>query len=305
MCSTSDGHNNKPDWIAPLLENEKIAFYGRERIEKLKNILHRVGFSEENVIKIIKGHPDALGLNPKRVAKSLEAWHVCNFSKVQFYELFVQNPEFLEFDEERFIAKRFTQIQEFAYTEKNVWRLFMSSPNILVDDINVTKEKVDYILNDMEVDETDMVKSGALGLAINKIKARHMLLVRMGFFKKRNWKESELSTNKNPRMYRITDFDDKEFASKTCNGLSIKELETFYDLYERELIEAKEEAEEYYRFSDEESDDDSNSDDEDFDARENADFYDNRHKRKYNEKTIKIQKNIEEYQSIIRRSNYQ
>lgn len=274
-----------------MLENDpKLAFYGRERVEQFKNILFRVGFTEENAIKIIKGYPDAIGLPPKKVEQSLEAWHVCNFSKTQLYNLFVQNPEFLEYRDEKYIAKRFSQIKQFAYTEKNVWRLLMSSPNILVDDINVTREKVDYILNDMEADETDMVKSGALGLPIDKIKARHILLVRLGFYKKRNWKESELSTNKNPRMYRITDFDDREFASKTCDRLSIKELETFYDLYERELREAKEEAIDYHTYSDEESDSDSDSDAEEFDARSNEDFYDNRNKRRYNEKAVKLAK---------------
>lgn len=274
-----------------MLENDpRIAFYGRACVERFKNILLRIGFTEANTIKIIKGHPDALGLPKKKVEQSLEAWHVCNFSKTQFYDLFVQNPEFLEFHDEQYIAKRFSQIQQFAYTEKNVWRLLMSSPNILVDDMNKIREKVDYILNDMEADETDMVKSGALGLPLNKIKARHTLLVRMGFYKKRNWKESELSTNKNPRMYRITDFDDKEFASKTCNSLSMKELETFYDLYERELRELEEEAINYNKFSDEESDYDSDSDDDEFDARVNEDFYDNRNRRRYNENAAKLEK---------------
>lgn len=279
-----------------MLENDpKIAYYGRECVERLKNILLRVGFTEANAIKVIKGYPDALGLPPKKIEKSLEAWHVCNFSKTQLYELFIQNPEFLEFHDEQYIAKRFSQIKQFAYTEKNVWRLFMSSPNILVDDINVILEKIDYILNDMEADETDMVKSGALGLPINKIKARHMLLVRMGFYKKRNWKQSEMSTNKNPRMYRITDFDDREFASKTCDSLSMKELETFYDLYERELIEAKEEAEEYNNLDYDNSDYDSDSEDEEFDARINEDFYDNRNKRRYHENSEKVRK---KYQRI-------
>lgn len=272
------------------MENDpKIAFYGRACVERLRNILLRAGFTEANIIKIIKGHPDALRLPPKEVERSFEAWHVCNFTKTQLYDLFVQNPEFLDFHDERYIAKRFAQIKQFAYTGKNVWRLLMSSPNIFVDDLNETKEKVDYILNDMEADETDMVKSGALGLPIDRIKARHTLLVRMGFYKKRNWKESELSANKNPRMNRITDCDDETFARKTCDGLPMKQLTTFYDLYERELEEAKKEEEDYYRNSDDESDYDDDSDDE-FDPRVNEDYYDNRNKRKYNEKSVRIQK---------------
>lgn len=277
--------------IAPLLENDpKIAFYGRASVERLHNSLLRAGFTEANSIKIIKGYPDALRLPSKKVEKAFEAWHVCNFSKTQLYDLFVQNPEFLDFDDENYIARRFAQIKQFACTGKNVWRLLMSSPNILVDDINETKEKVDYILNDMEADETDMVKSGALGLPIDKIKARHILLVRMGLYKKRNWKESELSANKNPRMNRITDFDDETFARKTCERLSMKELTTFYDLYERELREAKKEEEDYYSNSDDDSDYDDDSDDDEFDARVNADYYDNRNKRRYHENSVRLQK---------------
>lgn len=186
----------------------------------------------------------------------------------------------LEFDDEQYIGSRFAELKKFAYTPKNIWRLFMASPNVLVDDIRSIREKVSYILNDMEADETDLVKSGVLGLPIIKIKSRHMLLVRLGLYKKRNWKASTMNMNKNPRLFRIMDSGDDEFASKTCGGLSIKELETFYDLFERELKEKKEEALEYDEFSDEETDD-SESDYEEFDAREDEDFYDDRHRRRY------------------------
>lgn len=238
------------------------------------------GFTPENCSTIIDKYTNILRIHAEDVENRIEMWNSCQFTKTQFYDLFIQCPELIEFNDPNALSKRLGQLRSIVSTPKNIWRLLMASPNVLVDNFQSIQTKVDYVTKDMEADVTDLVKSGTLGLPLKKIKTRHMLLVRLGIYKKRNFKASELSSNKNPRLFRIMDVDDEEFASKTCK-ISFKELEAFSDLYERELEEIKESEIDYDDFSDIESGGESDSDDDDFDARDPKDYYDDRKKRRY------------------------
>lgn len=266
-----------------IAANEKVAFYGEDVLERATKCLHNAGFTPLNIKKIILEYPEILRINPEQIEKRLEMWHICQFSKTQFFDLFVQCPELIEFDNEEMLSKRYAQLRSIVATPKNIWRLLMSSPNVLVDDMRSIQKKVDYVVENMEADVTDLVKSGTLGQPMDKIKTRHTLLVRLGLFKKRNPRASELNPNKNPRLFRIMDVGDEEFATRTC-GISIKELEAFTELYEREMEEMAEEEIDWEEDSDLESDYDSESDEDDFDPREKEDYYDGRNRRRYKKK---------------------
>lgn len=276
-CFTSDTSvTPENELLANLLKNnEQIAKYGSSIVQRTHKVLLKAGFTPENSVTIIDKHPDLLRYKPKQIEDRLEMWHMAQFSQPQYYELFVQCPEILDFDDEQQIAKRYAQIQTIVHTPKNVWRLLMSCPNLLVDDMQAIEQKVDYILKNMEADVTDLVKSGALGLSLKTIKTRHILLVRLGIYKKRNWRASELNPDKNLRLFRIMDVSDEEFAVKTC-GISVKELEAFDELYEREL-EEQIQAQEDYEDIDTDSEDESDDDDNNFDPRERQDYYDDRY----------------------------
>lgn len=249
--------------------------------------MHKVflnsGFTPNNSVEIISTYPSVLHISTKNLENRLEMWHYCQFSNSQLYQLFVQCPELLDFSDEQHLYGRYGDLRVIARTPKNIWRLLMASPNVLVDSMKSIREKVDYVLNVMKADDTDLLKSGTLGISLNKIKCRHMLLVRLGFYKPKKAKASPLDPNKNPRLFRIMDASDEEFAGKTAQ-ISMKELEAFYDLYTRELLEKQKEEEEYYESIEEgfsSDDDDADGEETEFDARENADFYDDRNKKGY------------------------
>lgn len=262
-----------------IQNNEQLSYFGRDVIIRMSKALMSAGFSSQNCIKIIDKYPEILYTKPRHIQERLEMWHITQFSPAQFYELFVQCPELLSFDDEQLITKRFTELKEIVRTPKNIWRLLMSSPNVLVDDMQSIQAKVDYILNEMEADVTDFVKSGSLGRTLNEIKCRHVLLKRLGIYKKRNRKASELDPNKNVRLARIMDVSNEQFASKVCR-ISMKEFETFCELYERELAEKEAEMADYEELTDDEYDDDDEQEN-NFDPRERSDYYDDRHRRAY------------------------
>lgn len=261
-------------------ENPAIAEYGEAFVARTFEVLLNAGFGIDECVHMVDGYPTLLRIQRADLENRLEIWKACQMSKTQYFHLFTEQPALLECDDEAYLVNRWTRLQQIAWTTKNVWRLLIQSPNVLFDDMASINEKADYILKTMHADMTDLVKSGSLSLPLDKIMARHVLLERLGIYKKPNPKASVLDPDKNPRLMRIMDSSDDEFAKKVC-GISLGELEVFYELHERELKELAKERADYNEDTDDEYDSEDSDEEYNFDAREPIDYYDNRQKRKY------------------------
>lgn len=266
---------------AELAKNHKLAVFEKSKIKSIHETFLRAGFTSENAFKVLKKYPPIIRHSPKKLENTMECWRGLKFTNSQYIQLFVQCPELLEFDNENVLRSRITDIKSFAERTKNIWRLLMASPDILIDSPKIIEAKADYLLDAMKVDVSDAVKSGVFSHTLQKLKCRHMLLVRLGIYKEKSKHDKPLDANKNPRISRIIDTSDSEFAKKIC-GISIDELNAFYALYRREL--------EQNRIDDEEQDDESLTDVED-DADNDSDDevdpmekhgYDSRAKNRYN-----------------------
>lgn len=264
---------------AELASNPKLAIFDKATIQRAHEVFMRAGFTEENAFKAIKKHPPILRFQPKKLTNALESWRGCQFTNSQYIQLFVQCPELLEFDNENELRSRIVNIKMFAERTKNVWRLLMASPDIMTDSPKVVEAKANYLQKEMKVDVSDAVKSGVFSHSLTKLKCRHMLLVRLGIYKEKSKNADPLDPNKNPRVARIIDTPDAEFAAKIC-GISIAELHAFYSLYRREL-EEQEDLEE-----DSDLDDDEDESDDEVDPTETEE-YDPRNKRQYNKNARK------------------
>lgn len=292
-CSSSSASSkrNQPEFEmtdaildAELATNEKLSRFEKPAIQRTHETIMRAGFNAENAFKIIKKCPLVVRHPPATLECRLECWRTFQFTHSQFVQLFVQCPELLEFGNESELRSRFVGLKTFAARTKNVWRLLMASPDILVDRPQVIQAKANYLLEEMKVDVSDAVKSGAFSHSLEKIQCRHMLLVRLGIYKEKKKNASPLDPNKNPRVARIVDTSDSEFAKKIC-GISMAELNAFYALYRRELEEQREEeAEESDDLTDVE--DDGDTSDEEFDPNEKEE-YDPRNRNRYNKRLRK------------------
>lgn len=215
--------------------------------------------------------------------KTLEMWRSCQFSNTQFIELMVQCPELLEFTDSQQLKNRFADIESFAHRNKNVWRLLMASPNILTDNIKMVYAKADYLFEVMDVDVSDACKSGVFASSLQKIKCRHMLLVRLGIYKPKPKNPNPLDPNKNPRIARIMDTPDDEFARKICQ-ISMAEVNAFNAYYIREIENTEENEDDLELSEDEDSDDDnesSNFSDDEYDPKDEQRIYDPSHRNAY------------------------
>lgn len=190
----------------------------------------------------------------------LEIWKGCQFGDKHLFELIEQCPELLDFTNENMIRDRMADLKVIAEKTKYIWRLLMASPNVLTDNMKVLDAKNEYLRKVMQVDVTDIVKSGVFSHSLLKIKTRHMMLVRLGIYKERTKHYNELDPDKNPRVAKIVDTSNEDFANKVC-GISLIEYEAFEGLYKRELMNKRDVVED----KDIEDDDDSDEGEEDVD----------------------------------------
>lgn len=236
----------------------------------IHDVFYRGGYKTPEIIQIFKANPLLAQYSPENISNRLEIWRGCSFGEDLTKALVIQCPEILDIDDEKFIKNRLAEIKTYAQRDKNVWRILMASPNVLVEGTAAFDEKIKYLWGVMKIEMTDAVKSGVFSYSIRKLRTRHMMMVRLGIYKERPKNYNPLDPNKNPRMARIIDSTDEEFANKIC-GISLFEYETFCELYAREMRNMRQKTGDWHvdNLSDDELEDD--SEDSDTDADENVD----------------------------------
>lgn len=271
--------------------NQALARYGKESVYRTYNSFMMNGFTPTNAFDVIKKHPPIVRYPPNKLTETLEIWRGCQFSQTQFFQLVVQCPEILEFTDEKYVVSRITAIKGYAEKTKNVWRLLMASPNVITDKMTTFNAKAKYLQSVMDVDVTDATKSGVFAYPLLKIKCRHMLLVRLGLYRPRPKNANPLDPNKNPRVTKIVDTPDAEFARKVCK-ISLAEFEAFNALYEREAQENEEAEMDEQELADKDyrTDDEEDVSDDEFQPDRETNQYDDRHKRRYDMKLQKRRK---------------
>lgn len=220
--------------------------FNRNLLQNTHDHLHRQGFQTSIIVSMITKHPALLTKSPAKIIENLEIWRGTQFGDKKLFELLERNPELLEFSDENHLRQKLANLKRYAMTTKNVWLLFMNSPNILIDSQKRIDSKIDYFKNIMKVDVVDVVKSTAFSHTLDSIKTRHIFLERLGLYKMKSPRAGPNEPNRNPRMHRIMDPMDKEFATKVAM-VKYEEFEVFQALYKRELekqIEDEEKEEE-------------------------------------------------------------
>lgn len=206
-----------------------------------ETLVDEQGFTKKNFHNMLTNDPTIAQRNPIKIIKSLECWRTTQFGDKHLFELFEQYPQFLDFTDEKHLRSKIAHLRQYAITLNGVWRMFMLSPNVLVDNQHLINEKINYFNQTMRVDMTDVTKSTAFAHDLKTIEMRHVFLERLGLYKKRNLKADPLEPSKNPRMHRIMNTTDDEFAEKVCS-VTIDEFEVFKVLYEKEMKQRRNES---------------------------------------------------------------
>lgn len=179
-----------------------------------------------------------LGRQEKQLLQGVEVWRGSQFGDRKVTQLLERYPNLLDYTNERALLQRVAYLKDYAGNLSNVWRLFMSSINLVVDKEIMIEKKIEYIRDVMRIEAAEVVKSEAFSQKLEDIECRHVFLERLGMFKPRSKKADPNEPTTNPRLYQITDTSEKRFATKVC-FVTLDEFEAFQLLYQRER-EAKE-----------------------------------------------------------------
>ncbi|XP_017471916.1 PREDICTED: transcription termination factor 4, mitochondrial [Rhagoletis zephyria] len=192
------------------------------------------GLQTSDFLRIVTGNPAVLSRPTRRITEAIEHWRSCQFGEKFMFLLLTKYPEFLDVSDELRLRKQMGYLKSFAGTNKNVWKLLMTCPDLLEQHERNIEEKVQYLKNVMRVEVPEIIKSEALSKSLDEIRCRHVFLERLGLFKPRPLKVDPDEPSKNPRLYQITNTSEKAFATKVCH-VSLAEFEAFKELFEREL----------------------------------------------------------------------
>lgn len=195
-------------------------------------------------------------------------WRASQFGERYVQILVTENPHLLDikWDEtvEKRILSRIQFFHDYAQTRKNVWRLLVACPNVIVDNLAEIQEKLNFFTTVMRVEHTDVVKTSALARPMAFLKMRHEFLIRLGMYKPKSIKGTVDPTlpNANPSLYQIFDTNDKRFATKVAL-VSLEEYEVFQELYAAELRRQSNIYSENSAIDNDADDDDNDEDDDD------------------------------------------
>ncbi|XP_055640200.1 uncharacterized protein LOC129777759 [Toxorhynchites rutilus septentrionalis] len=216
----------------------QLTRYGPDLWQRTYGLIAQEGFETANFLSIVTGYPEVLMHNPDRLAASLSCWRSCQFGDKQMQILLAAHPHLLELTDHNRLAQRVAFLHSHFETRKNIWRLFLNSPNLVADSQAKIQAKIDYILQRMRIEVLEVVKSCAFSSDLETIQCRHVFLERLGLFKPRKLKATPSELSNNPKLHQITDTSDKRFAVKVAY-VTLEEFEVFQELFRREQNESQ------------------------------------------------------------------
>uniref|UniRef100_A0A182NUV9 Uncharacterized protein n=1 Tax=Anopheles dirus TaxID=7168 RepID=A0A182NUV9_9DIPT len=212
----------------------ELTKYTPEQWHRTVKLLTTEGLEAQKLLSIIGGHPDLLVRPAEKIAESLHCWRSCQFGDANMKVLVSAHPYFLDFTNHGHLAQRVAFLHSHFETRKNVFRLFLNAPNLLVDDQHEMMAKITFLMQTARHEVLEVVKSCAFSHELEHLRCRHMFLERLGLFKPRSLKVEKGTPTGNPALHQITDTSDKRFAVKVAY-VTLEEYEVFQELYRREL----------------------------------------------------------------------
>ncbi|XP_050078259.1 uncharacterized protein LOC126565154 [Anopheles maculipalpis] len=238
IASSIEGVNKAN--IATLLATvPELTKYTPEQWHRTVRLLSTEGLEQEKMLTIIGGHPSILVRPVEKIAESLHCWRSCQFGDANMKVLVSAHPYLLDYTNHSQLAQRVAFLHSHFETRKNVYRLFLNAPNLVVDDQHTTEAKIVYLMETMRHDVLEVVKSCAFAHDLEHLRCRHTFLERLGLFKPRSLKADKSTPTGNPPVHQITDTSDKRFAVKVAY-VTLEEYEVFQELYRRELCQEDE-----------------------------------------------------------------
>lgn len=221
-----------------LKNNPDLQTYPEDTLRRSIDLFRNQGFTSDSYLRIINKYPNILKTPAAALCNNLELWRASQFGERYVQILITEHPHLLDIKvenrhAEQKILERLLYLKDYVQTKKNVWRLLVCSPNVVVDKITDLEEKRTFFEQVMKVEHTEVVKTTAFSHSMFKIKLRHEFLTRLGMYKPKSPKADPTLKSTNPSLYQIVDTNDKRFATKVAL-VSLEEFEVFEEVFKRE-----------------------------------------------------------------------
>ncbi|GAB1602056.1 transcription termination factor 4, mitochondrial-like [Argonauta hians] len=240
-----------------LGDNPEVLRIPLDNWQTVLDTLHNNGIKKQPLLKTLKNYPLILGENPKKLSRIFDGLRMLKISDNSLRQIISHQPGIVSLEQNMLLQK--ARKLQGLFKVDDVIFLIRKSPSILLDDWDTIQEKFHYVFSEMGITQPQMRHSNIFGHSLDHIRTRHLWVSRSGFFKKSKHKEDQ---DLNPRLGKILDTSDKEFASRFGN-MSVRDYRTFRKLLHQEIKEDNHnDDDDYYDSDDDDSDDDDDDDEE-------------------------------------------
>ncbi|KAH3700911.1 hypothetical protein DPMN_075892 [Dreissena polymorpha] len=194
-----------------------------------------IGLDQNGVHEMCQQYPGIVNVPLSEMKAKVDELHGLGFHYESIVKILVQEPKVLERDF-NMISSRIEELKK-LFKRSDTLSLLEKSPKLLFCESEFIHDRFNYVFREMGVSQRQMMYSNLFQHPMEHIHARHMFLVRAGFFKKVNREKGQIDSN--PKLEVILETSDEDFA-KMFGGMSLLDYQTFKTLLLQENFILKE-----------------------------------------------------------------
>lgn len=204
------------------------------KVTESLTILMKYGCTKNDIMKIVNSYPDIVLLSKEKITEVLEHLQSIGFNISSILKMIKSNPAVLGSD----LSGAYQRIEDLKelFKTKDTLKLLEKSPSLLFVDMQEILQRFNYVYHEMGITQRQMMHSRLFSYPVEHIHARHMFLVRAGFFRKLKKKQGQIDHN--PKLDQILDTSDAEFAKRFGN-MSALDYQTFKKLLIKDVVVLK------------------------------------------------------------------
>nr|XP_015917162.1 uncharacterized protein LOC107446895 [Parasteatoda tepidariorum] len=202
------------------------SFLNDKKTIKINDILSSFGFNYGQVAYILKSPHLILSYGKEDLMSNILRWQMLQVDKKKLCTALTRCPELLTLNP-AYIDSRIKELMT-IFTQKDIDKLLVTCPEIFLDDFDDIKEKVEYIVYFMGVEQSSIVKTEAMQFDLDYIKIRHDFMLRTGFYRMKK----RVVQAKTAPLNKIFSRNVQTFLK--LSGLSKEEFDAFRNAYKFE-----------------------------------------------------------------------
>jgi len=199
--------------------------------QTIQNLI-ALGFSRETSSSMLNEHPHLTLHNTKSVEYTFQVFQSLGFKTEEIKDVLAQEPKLFSQNPRKLKNSFLFLLKELGNHDGRI--AAKEAPSILMDNVVLTSEKIDYCITEMCLQKTIIAKSQILKFPFDFIRTRHGFASRSGYYKKIDAKNRE-GTPQNLTVSDLLFSSDRSFVTH-FKGLSIEEYLIFEEMISDEKM---------------------------------------------------------------------